>query len=153
MEKTMGPYPSSTWLCMPPGAEDNEGSSFQFVLVLSALSDMPSVVWVSTVSSFSVTKRTSCSFSQSPYSPPSKHLLCPHVPYHKTEHPWWSILCQRSTSELWAQAAIHRASTSLFWAVWHHQFHLVLPVQKMLFSTLWSLHISFPSLLFQTFNT
>lgn len=91
---------------------------------------------------------TSYTSSQSPYSPPSKHQLCPpHMLSPPDGASWWGIISERFTSELWGTSlsilsssyGCHSPGTSstrllfqyfTFW--YHHFFHVVPPVWKML---------------------
>lgn len=103
--KTMDPYPSSTWFCTSTGVEDSENIHFQFLLVIPALSGMISVMWVPTMSGFSVTEIPAV-LSLSHSTPCLPNTCCVLTCcLHKTEHPPWGILHQRSTSELWARSS------------------------------------------------
>lgn len=103
--KTMDLYPSSTWFCTSTGAEDGESINFQFLLVIPALSGVTSGVsthYVMLLSDWN----TSCAFSHSLCSLPSKHLLCPHMLSPQDWASPWGILHQTSTSELRARPSV-----------------------------------------------
>lgn len=165
----MDPYPSSTWFCTSTGAEDSESINFQFPLVVPALSGMIPVVWVPTMSCFLVTEIPSV-LSLSHSTPCLPNTCCALTCcLQRTEHPPRGSLCWRSTSELWALPAgvwaVAINATLRVSSPGPQDFYFTLVLSGIITSMKvtqtkryclllwWSLHISFPSLLFQTFST
>lgn len=145
----MGSYPFFTWLCIPPGAEDSEGTSFQFLLVLPALPG-PCFQWFES--------QLCCASQWLKYQlcflpiTPLPTFQTPALPSHAVSallsilvrhHPSGPYLsCGALPAVIWAGAiggTLRVASTNptrlLFQSstLWHHHFsHIALPVRKVL---------------------